>query len=209
MRGLLLKDFYLTMKYCRAYLFIIVAFVIGSLASFETLFYIYYPCILAGMIPVTLLGYDERSKWQVYSGVLPVTKAQVVSSKYIIGLLAEGFVLLLAALSRIISMKITGEFQWTQFAVLMTSLFAVACFSSSVCLPFMFKLGVEKGRMAYYIMIGAVCALSFIVSDVYKKDLIYTASLAIVLPVIIIISIFVFALSWYLSAVFYKGREIV
>ena len=209
MRGLLLKDFYLTLKYCRAYLLIIVAFILGSLASPDTLFYVYYPCILAGMIPVTLLGYDERSKWQVYAGVLPVSKAQIVSSKYLIGLFAQVLVLVLTAISRIISMKMSGAFMWAEFAVLMTSLFVIACLSVSACLPFMFKLGVEKGRMAYYVVIGAVCALSFIASDVYEKAFAFSASLWVILPAALIISGGVFALSWYLSVVFYKRREIV
>ena len=63
MRGLLLKDIYMAAKYCRAYLLLAVVFIPVSFASSENLFMIFYPCLLCGMIPVNLLGYDERSRW--------------------------------------------------------------------------------------------------------------------------------------------------
>ncbi len=38
------------------------------------------------MMPMTLLAYDQNSRFSDYSGVLPVTKEQIVGGKYIIGL---------------------------------------------------------------------------------------------------------------------------
>ena len=66
MKGLLLKDLYMTMKYCRSYLLIAVVFTAVSFVGNDNLFFIFYPCPFCGMIPVTLLGYDERSHWQQY-----------------------------------------------------------------------------------------------------------------------------------------------
>ena len=39
-----------------------------------------------GMMPMTLLAYDQASKFSEYSAALPVTKEQLVGSKYIVGL---------------------------------------------------------------------------------------------------------------------------
>ena len=41
MRGLLLKDLYMTAKYCRAYLLIAIVFIAVSFASSENLFMIF------------------------------------------------------------------------------------------------------------------------------------------------------------------------
>lgn len=210
MKGLLLKDLYMTAKYCRVYLVIVAAFIFGSFAVSDNLFYVFYPCVLAGMIPVNLLGYDERSHWMQYCGTLPYTRAQIVSSKYLIGLFAQGLVLFLSALVQSVSMVINGGFRMGEFFILMSMLFTLACFSSSMCLPFMFKLGVEKGRMAYYIVIGIVCAGSFIASDYYNEALASTVAFGGLLPIILCIAgAGLYALSWYLSVVFYKKREIV
>ena len=53
-----------------------------------------------------------------------------------------------------------------------------------MCLPFMFKLGVEKGRAAYYGMIGLVCAGSVVSSTYLLKDAIETLEINSVLPVL-------------------------
>jgi len=58
MKGLLLKDFYVTLKTARMDLFIIVLFLFLSVVNSETLFYLSYPCLIAGMLPVKLLSYD-------------------------------------------------------------------------------------------------------------------------------------------------------
>ena len=58
MKGLLLKDLYMTMKYCRTYLLIAVVFIAVSFGGGDSLIFIFYPCLFCGMIPVSLLGYD-------------------------------------------------------------------------------------------------------------------------------------------------------
>ena len=89
MKGLLLKDWYMVKTYCRAYLLIAVVFIALSFFSDNNMFFVFYPCLLCGMIPVNLLAYDERSRWTQYSGTLPYTKTQIVSGKYLIGLFAQ------------------------------------------------------------------------------------------------------------------------
>ena len=56
MKGLLLKDWYMIQKYCRSYILITAVFIGISLENGENLFFTFYPCMLCGMIPVTLLG---------------------------------------------------------------------------------------------------------------------------------------------------------
>ena len=157
MKGLLLKDFYQTVKYCRAYLVLVLVFLAVPLFSEDSMFFLVYPCVFAGMIPVTLLGYDERSRWLQYSETLPYTKAQIVSAKYLIGLAAQVLILVLAVASQAGRMATTGSFSGKELLALMTVLLVVSCVTSSITLPFMFKWGVEKGRVAYNIMIGIGC----------------------------------------------------
>ena len=208
MKGLLLKDWYLMRKYCRSYLLITVVFIAVSFASNENLFFLFYPCFLCGMIPVTLLGYDERSKWLQYSQTMPYTKSQIVSGKYLIGLATQLSVLLIIGVAQAIRMKIGGTFVFGAYLVLMMLLLIMSLVASSLMLPFMFKLGVEKGRMAYYIMIGIVCAGSVIFSNLLSDKAQTGAEMNGILPIICLIGVGIYALSWYLSVVFYRKREI-
>lgn len=208
MKGLLLKDFYMLKKYYRTYLLIVVVFTAASLVGDDNMFFTFYPVLLCGMIPVSLLGYDERSRWIEYSGTLPYTKAQIVSSKYIIGLSAQIIVLLVTGIAQGIKMsKNGGLFANNYFLALMLGIFIMAAFSS-FCLPFIFKFGMEKGRMAYYVMIGFICAGGWGASKLLKGGLKIGTQVNAVLLMLALAGIGIYVLSWYLSIVFYKRREI-
>lgn len=208
MKGLLLKDFYMMKKYCRAYMLIAVVFIAVSFFADENLFMTFYPCLLCGMIPVNLLAYDERSRWMEFSGTLPFTKAQIVSGKYLIGLLSQVVLLMVTGAAQGIRMAINGSFLLEDFAVLMLLMLCLATIASSITMPFVFKYGVEKGRMAYYVMIGLVCAAIAAASVFFKGQLQNEIRFKLPLVAVALICIGLYALSWYLSIVFYRKREI-
>ncbi len=204
MKGLLLKDWYMMKKECRSSIFIAAAFIALSVVSNGNMFFVFYPCLLCSLLPVTLLGYDERSRWMQYSGTMPYTKAQIVSGKYLIGLFAQLTILLAVGVTQAAKMMIAGEFVLGEFAVLMLLMLVVSTLTSSIPLPFMFKLGVEKGRTAYYIMIGFVCGASVFASSLVRMEL----ELNLVLAILAVAGIGIYLLSWYMSIIFYKKREI-
>ena len=207
MKGLLLKDWYMMKKYCRYYLFVSIGFIILSMMSSGNMFFIFYPCLLAGMIPVNLLGYDERSRWTEYVGTLPYTKTQIVSAKYLIGLFTQIAMLIVICAAQGVKMGIEGTFVMKEFLVLMMLLLVMASVASSLALPFIFKYGVEKGRGAYYVMIGVVCAGSIIATTIFKEGLQNEIQLNAVLPIACIVGVAIYVVSWYLSVVLYKKKE--
>ena len=208
MKGLLLKDWYMMKKYCRAYLLIAVVFIAVSLFSNDNMFFVFYPCLLCGMIPVNLLGYDERSRWMQYSGTLPYTKTQIVSGKYLIGLLSQITILVATGVAQAAKMLIAHNFELGDFAVLMLLMLIVSTLTSSISLPFVFKLGVEKGRTAYYVMIGFVCGASVLASSILRGQLVSEIQPNLILALVAVAGIGIYILSWYLSIVFFKKREI-
>ena len=208
MKGLLLKDWYMMKKYCRSYIIIAAVFIAVSFFSNDNMFFIFYPCLLCGMIPVNLLGYDERSRWMQYSGTLPYTRTQIVSGKYLIGLLAQLTILVVTGVAQAVKMTVAGNFVFVDFAVLMLLMLIVSTLTSSICLPFVFKLGVEKGRTAYYIMIGFVCGASVLASGILRGQLMSEIQPNLILALVAVVGIGVYLLSWYLSIVFFRKREI-
>ena len=208
MKGLLLKDWYMMKKYCRSYILIAAVFIAVSFFSNDNMFFIFYPCLLCGMIPVNLLGYDERSRWMQYSGTLPYTRTQIVSGKYLIGLLAQLTILVVTGVAQAVKMTVAGNFVFVDFAVLMLLMLIVSTLTSSICLPFVFKLGVEKGRTAYYIMIGFVCGASVLASGILRGQLMSEIQPNLILALVAVVGIGVYLLSWYLSIVFFRKREI-
>ncbi len=208
MKGLLLKDWYMMKTYCRAYFLIAVIFTGISLVGNDNTFFTFYPCLLCGMIPVTLLGYDERSRWMQYSGTLPYTRTQIVSSKYLIGLFAQLAVWVVTGVVHTIKMCVVNEFVFEDFMILMLLIFIVSTLTSSICLPLVFKLGVEKGRIAYYVMVGFFCGAAVLASGIFRKELMVEIQPNALLAVLAVVGIGLYAFSWYLSIVFFKKRDI-
>lgn len=210
MKGLLLKDFYMTAKYCRTYLLIGIVFIAVSFAGAESqnMFFVFYPCLLCGMIPVNLLAYDERSRWLEYSGTLPYTKAQLVSAKYLVGVIVQGVMLLAVGIAQAVRMNLAGSFRLGEYGMIMALIFAMATITSSISLPFMFRWGVEKGRIAYYCMIGFVCAAGYLGSVFFTESRKVTAAGSLVPWAMILLGTAIYAASWLASIALYQKREV-
>lgn len=206
MQGLLLKDWYMIKKYCRAYLLLTVIFTVVSFFGEDNFFLIFYPCLLCGVIPVNLIAYDENSRWTQYSEALPYTRAQIVSSKYLIGIFIQLAVMILTVIAQSVRMNMAGNFSLSELLMIALTMLSIAGLSSAICLPFIFKMGVEKGRTAYYVMIGIVCAGAVSASMVFGEQA--EAQIDLPIAIIAVISVAIYALSWYLSIQFYKKREL-
>ncbi len=210
MKGLLRKDFYMAAKYCRSYLLIGIVFLAVSFAGQDrqNLFFVFYPCLLCGMIPANLLAYDERSRWTQYSGALPYTRAQIVSGKYLVGLITQGGMFLAVGIAQAVRMNLAGAFQLGEFALFMVSIFAVAAVTSSICLPFVFRWGVEKGRIAYYCMIGLTCAGGYAASALFDGGIQLAVSQGLLSAILCLAGAGVYAVSWLASIALYRRKEI-
>ena len=208
MKGLMLKEFYMAWKYCRLLLVITLVFLgMAMLPSSENLFLLVYPCALASFIPVTLQSYDTQSRWNVYFETLPTSRAQYVSAKYLIGLILGEFLLALTGLSQLLAMKLSGEGSLYQLLSLLSALQFLAIAPPALCLPLIFKWGVEKGRILFLVMIGIVfggsAALALGVEDGGSFSLPGNLSVWLLLGVIVL-----YALSWVLSIRLYRTREL-
>lgn len=208
MKGLILKDLYMSIKYFKSYIFILFLFLVVSIYDPENLFYMIYPCIICSIIPVNLLAYDERSHWDIYCGALPVTRDMVVSAKYLISLSFQGAIFLITAVTQAIRIAMAGSFDLESYQVLLSLLCIVSLFSSSISLPFMFKLGVEKGRLAYYVMIGVICGGSALSTMAFRNGMQANIPFGSVLLLGCVLAAATFAGSWYLSIIFYRKREL-
>ena len=105
-------------------------------------------------------------------------------------------------------MNIDGTFNLASFGIFIMLLLTVSMISSSINLPFMFKSGVEKGRLAYYVMIGIVTGGSVLFSGLLTEEIQQEIDLYGSLPIVCLISIAIFAFSWFLSIAFYRKREL-
>lgn len=210
MKGLLLKDWYLLKKYFKSYLFVIAAFLVITFFSADDEMgwtFSLYPCLICSMVPVSLLGLDEKSKWNKFSAVMPYTRSQLVSSKYLIGLIAQTAVIMFFAVMHLVVMVGNDEFDFGQYMTILLADFVVSIILPTVWLPLIFKFGIEKGRIFYLILIGvagaAVASLGFVDIDPNTQ-----INLSAIVYVLAVVTVALYALSWYISIVIYKKKEL-
>ena len=207
MKGLLIKDFYMFSKYCRAFLLIAVIFIAVSFYSENNVFLYIYPVMIAGIIPMTLISYDERSNWNLYSGTLPYSKTQLVSAKYLIGLIFSGCIYIFTMFAFMLKLFIKNSFSLNALLFLGTFLLVISVTGPTFLLPFVFKYGAEKGRIVYYVIIGLFCVLTaFLVTGDLQTVL--QLNQKWILGISVISAFLLYALSWVLSIIFYKNREL-
>lgn len=204
MKALILKDLYQLKAYCKSLLLIVGVFTLVIPFSDGNLFFCIYPVMMTSMLPMTLLSYDERTKWNSYCAALPFRRSQIVTAKYLLCLLLTLPMALLVLGLSAIRIAVSGSGQWSALAVLAVSLLVMSTLSSSLSMPFLFRFGVEKGRLLYIIIVCIACGSSFAVQDL-------TASVVLpvpVLPVMVLLCAGLFVLSWRLSIGMYEKMEI-
>ena len=213
MKGLLVKDLYMSKSYCRVYVLIAATFLVlhavTTMNGNENLFFLLYPTVLAGMVPVNLIAYESQCKWEQFAGTLPYTRAQLVSAKYLIGLMFFGILLVMTLAVMGIAMAIVGRFSpvllWSQ-SVLMALCFFGSC---TFILPLVFRFGIEKARMMYLAMIGLVCGLTAAIGVVSNGSA-YAGGWQMprAIPLVALAAVVLYLLSWGLSIRFYQKREL-
>ena len=200
MKGLLLKDWYLTIKYARTFIIVTTVFQIAAAFGVMTDFFRIYPTILFSLLPVTIYSYDDREKWNIYTQTMPVSRAQYVTGKYLYGLICLGANLALSALLY----RIGGQhdFMDTLLTASVTGLLA-----SALMMPLLFHFGAEKGRVFYLVLIGILFGGAAVLSgsENMPKEIPLPA---LARWAVCLCIVGVYALSWRISIALYQNREL-
>ncbi len=208
MKGLVLKDLYMLKSYAKGYLLMAVVFIAVSVVNDRNLFFIIYPCLLCSILPITLISYDEKSRWMQYSAALPYSRSQIVSVKYLLGLVMQVVMIIFSMLVQVIRMVATGTFTANDLIVLVLMLIVITFLPPALCLPFIFRYGSEKGRFIYYFMIGILCGGGVAASRFVINDLTAEVTVSAGLAAIAAAAIILYAASWYLSIRLFAKREL-
>lgn len=208
MKGLILKDFYTSVKALRSYFAIMALFIAASFMNADLYFCAATPCLICGMFPQSLLAFDERSKWESYCGALPIRKSDMVSAKYIFSLIIIAITLVASAIVHAFRFLVTDTFGWSSYWMMLAAIIVFSCIAVAIQLPYVFKYGTEKGRIAYWVMVIVAGAGSGLLGALFDDQYQLKFSLEPIAAVLCIIAIVIYAISWYLSIRFYTKREI-
>lgn len=207
MKGLLKKDICMIWNYCRSFVLILVVFMIVGAFMEDGFFYSFYPVLLASMLPITLISYDERFKWDVYCQSLPISRKKQVTEKYLISILSVSVVIVCCVAAQIYRMLATVEFDmtavpWQNLPGYVALLMGLALISPSIMIPLIYKFGAEKGRMVFLVVVGFFCALGALASVEGNLQVPPFSEIALILVCLVI-----FGISWMISVSICEKKE--
>ena len=204
MKGLLLKDFFTLSKSLRMFLLLILVF--ACLPGYNMAI---FAVVYASLLPVTALSYDERCKWDTLAAMSPYSPAEMVISKYLLGYVG----ILLASVLALTVHSVYGLFSSSPDGGYISSIAGGAASGLlilALTLPAMYKFGVEKGRIAFFVILavtfGAVAGLSALAD---KGELTrFSLQMGTGTGIVILLAVLLLnVLSILLSIRFYSRRE--
>ncbi len=119
--------------------------------------------MLAILLPITAISYDERSKWDRFALTMPVSRETLVQSKYFLSLLTLIFSLILT----LILVPLLGDHLLEDYIGILTSTGA-ALLMISILMPLIFHFGVEKARYLMLIIVLLPVLLLFLLRSLVR-----------------------------------------
>ena len=158
--------------------------------------------LLFAMLAVTALAYDERAGWDKYALTMPISRRDLVVSKYLLGVLLSFAGLLLNLVFQLVFVKAA----LVDGLLVSLALFGVGLFFLALMLPINFKWGVEKGRiLTMVILFGPTILIALLPQmGVAMPGEAFLQSLIYIFPVV---AIALFALSVWISLHIYEKKE--
>ncbi|MEA4988154.1 MAG: ABC-2 transporter permease [Anaerovorax sp.] len=155
--------------------------------------------ILCLILPINTFSFDKYSKWDNYALTLPVTRAQLVISKYLLGLSLAIFAILINSVFYLISYLIPGSqpIQIEAHLIFCYSILFASLICFSILFPFVFKLGIEKSRIVLFVifLIHSISITLFpelfdLIEDKFGFLVQYSFVFIILVSLVMLISIF-------------------
>ena len=220
MKGLLLKDAYQMWCYTRWIILVSIAMMLMGMFFMKdgSNFFMLYGGLLLGMSPISLLAYDQSSRFSVCSAALPVTKEQLVGGKYLIGLcgMALAELLSMAALGAVLAVfsidlkRTLACSSMSQIGFILVGVAMLTLLDNIILLPLFYRFGYEKAKYVYYLSIGMLGSFMgyFVSSGDSALDSILPANGSLlVLVVVLAVVLVLYTLSWRLSVAWYGKAE--
>lgn len=213
MKGLLIKDFQLSLLNIRMLVIIcVVSIFITSSSTGSAAFVISYVTIIFFMFVLTSISYDEMDHSISFLFTLPISRKTYVREKYIFSLICGmiGLVFSTAVCMVVGAVKnvnlIEPDMIPAALGIYLTLLFIVA-----LMLPIQLKFGGDNGRIALFIVFGVIFAAIIIGSKILEHfniheadiikflDLLLSSNTALAIPGFILLVLAALGISYKIS----------
>lgn len=164
MIGLIKKDLLMIKSNLKLVGIIFVVFFIMALQGEVDISFV--PALISVMLFMSTFSYDEYNKWDAYAITLPNGRKNVVKSKYIATLILIVSAIIITIILNLLVGMINHQLDYEEvFSTMLGCCFGIMLIQAIVY-PFIFKYGIEKGRIGLFVGTFGVVAIIGLLSKV-------------------------------------------
>ncbi len=148
MTGFLLKDILVNKKYILTSLTVTACYIVFGFMSNNMSFFIPFLMLFCSMFVLSTFSYDELAGWDMYAITMPITKKEIIYSKYILFLLLHIIAGVFSILTNALNTILIHQPFSKDFYVEIWLFTAAALVFNCIQIPLVVKMGPEKARFA-------------------------------------------------------------
>jgi hypothetical protein len=209
-KGLLIKDLLVLRKTGRIFLMLIGLYLVMSIFMHTDM----GPMMvfICGMLSISTFAYDEQAKWDGYALTMPVSKRDLVLSKYVVAIILCFVGAVAGAVLSVASKLNAPLINWNSILITSGVALCASYLFNSLALPLLYKFGAEKSRVVLLACYAVpLIAASLVLNELEKSSgaLLRLQSLlnlgAILLPFVTIAVLF---LSYRISLHIFNKKDV-
>ena len=208
MKGLLVKEFYVIRDSLLTLLVIFIAIGVGLAFLISPCVLITIAAITLSMQAITTIQNDKSTQWNRFSATLPVSRVQVVESKYLIYLLLSITGIALGVIICFIASLLKQSFDINELLIYFCLAIIISLLPGSISIPCAFVFDQEKSIMgtvlSYIVTSGLFAGLIFLLKQLMDP----MENILAIYGITAAFSVVVFTLSWLLCPKRLSKRDI-
>ncbi|MDO9522176.1 MAG: ABC-2 transporter permease [Methanocorpusculum sp.] len=201
--GLMLKDLLNLRPMTKTLVFMFLIFGIVFIPMGNTMTVYFLLMIFAALLPMTSLTMDDMAKWDRYALTMPVTRKDIVTSKYLMTIIFFCVSILISGIIAGVSYYLMPANATPFWFIVLVG--ALGVFYGSLLFPLLYKFGSEKARYMMFVLMAVIGILLVGWFALFGESL--TGNLLIYILITAVVSVAAFIASYFVSVRLYEKKE--
>ncbi|HKM42043.1 MAG TPA: ABC-2 transporter permease [Methanocorpusculum sp.] len=201
--GFMLKDFLNLRPMTKTLVLMFFIFGIVFIPLGNTMAIFFLLMIFAALLPMTTLSMDDMAKWDRYALTMPVTRKDIVKSKYLLMVLFYGVAVVISCIIAVISNYLIPAKATPFWFILLVG--ALGVLYGSLLFPLLYKFGSEKARYMMFVLMVVVGLLLVGWFALFGES--FSGDLLLYVLITGAVSIAAFIASYFVSVRLYDKKE--
>lgn len=207
MKGLIIKDILNLRKSFKTTLLMVGFFTIFAYGTNNPSYIISMVVLILTMMSITSMAYDDMAKWDRYALAMPISRKDIVMSKYILSILLSIVSIIISFIIAYVLILPRSNMGKIELLLVTYAVFTISILFVSITLPLIYKFGVERTRLITMGIFAIPVAIFVVLNKIgvalpNENQLVFLLKLSPLILLIILLS------SVLLSYRIYKNKDI-